>query len=153
MEILFSPEIPVGMQIRKITMDGQTFWSQEQDPAERPLDTLRFQLSGQREIQFEHQAGIGVIPFISRPFPEDPSQGYRIIDQKLSGQEYLLQLEGKSNSFADFELNIFDQKVNLIENAELLTSDKNGWLKIRVYFPEFREKYCGVTVRIVLLPE
>jgi hypothetical protein len=152
-EILFSPEIPLGMEIRKVIMDGQTLWSHEQNPAEKPLDTLRFRLSGQSEIQFEHQAGIGVIPFISRPLPEDSSQGYRIIDQKLIEQEYQLQLEGKSHTFADFELNIFDQKVSLIENAEILTSDKNGRLKIRVYFPESKEKYCGVTVKIILLPE
>ena len=148
--ICFAPEFPAGMEMLKVVIDGQQFWNRSENLANHSIDTLRFQLTGQKEIQFEHHSGIGVIPFISHPLPEDSSSGYRIIRQVLNDQQFILEVEGKSHTAADFELYIYDQKVSLIENAEILSMDEKGQLKIRVYFPKSKERYIGVTIKISL---
>jgi hypothetical protein len=68
----------------------------------------------------------------------------------MDEQQYLLEVEGKSGTTADFELTIFDQKVSLIENAEILSTDERGRLKIRVAFPGSKERYIKVILKMIL---
>ncbi len=146
----FAPESPAGMVIRQILMDNKPIFSGDGKQSSGCGDTLHFVLSKEKILEYEHQAGIGVIPYISRPLPEDSSAGYRIIADTWHENQYTLELEGASDTFADFVIHIFDQQVHSIENAEILSLDDKGLLKIRVRFPAAREKYSKTSVRIFL---
>ena len=147
-KVHFAPEIPAGMVMKQIFVDKKPVFKVSEKENSGLGDTLYLVLSKEKTIEYDHQAGIGVVPFISRPFPEDSSTGYRIIAHDWQEGQYQLELEGASNTFADFSINIFDQQVRSIENAEILSVDDKGMVKIRVQFPAVREKYSKVLVKI-----
>lgn len=137
----FAPEIPAGMEIKKILLDGR--------PVEVNRKTVRgllavptsFVVKKRSEVIFEHSKGIGMVPITPKPAPGDSSMGWRIITASLEGNKYAVVVQGKSGTDAAFVLKFFDQTIDRVDNAEIEAGPKGGSATLRVMFDRSSDKY------------
>ncbi len=149
-KLSFTPEMPMGLRIRSARLDGKELNIQSQLARGVLQDTIKFYAIDSHELIFEHEKGIGVIPFIPRPKPGEESFGYRVIRDSLINNEYSILFEGKSNTQNNFQVRLFDQVVDKIEGAEVLSSHENGVLNLKVEFPKNTEQFSQKLVTIKL---
>jgi glycogen debranching enzyme len=149
-KVLLNPEIPDGMIIDKILVNGQEIsldTSLKRGVLSNPIE---FMLAERTNIILKHRKGIGMIPQISRPKPGDTSQGYRIIDMKLEGGSYNVEVEGKSGSTGTFAVKIFDQSIQSIEGASVEKIQENGIVAIKVLFEKSKQEFVKKNIKIKL---
>ena len=91
-----------------------------------------------------------MIPVMPKPAPGDVSRGYRIVDARLEGKEYIVALEGRSGTEGSFALKTFDQAVAAIRGGRIVDVRENGVLTFTVAFPESEKTFVNKQIQIVL---
>ncbi len=149
-KLSFAPKMPMGLKIRSARLDGEELNIQSHLARGVLQDTVKFHVIDNHELIFEHEKGIGVIPFIPRPKPGEGSSGYKVIRDSLINNEYSILFEGRSNTQNNFQVRLFDQMIDKIEGAELLSLQKNGVLNLKVEFPKNAGQFSQKLVTIKL---
>lgn len=150
LQVRFAPEIPRGMRITRVTLNGR---ETTVPPGRRRgllNPSLSFRLDGGMEIVLEHTGGVGVVPAIPRPVPGDSSRNYRIVKTSLDGKAYTMVLEGKGGTKASVELRTFDQPVTGYGNVKTGKEAGKGRHLLEVEFPLGKAPFVRQTVRILL---
>ena len=149
-EVAFAPEIPRGMQIVQVLVNGKM-----QPPAGCGslglLDPpLTFTLEEETTIALHHTGGLGAIPPIPRPEPDDSSQGYRIIHEAMDGEAYALTVEGPSGTTGRFQIKRFDRPLARIDGAERVETSDDGVVTVHVAFDDADESFSRKVVRFIV---
>jgi hypothetical protein len=108
---------------------------------------VSFELQSESNIVVNTQAGISVLPAVTDPKPGDRAEGMRILSHNLSGNQYIVELEGKSGSSGMVEIWSGGQDLNQAENARFI--DKAGRIfRFNVDFEKSEKKYVTKTISI-----
>jgi len=144
-KINFIAHLPLGMKVLEIMLDDQKINPMDDINGDQMKTTIPFLLSNNVVLKIRHKQGIGVLPHIPEPMPEDSSRGFKIIRERLNNSRYSLLLQGKSGDEFMVELMTFGQKISELIGAEIVNvTPDNEKVSIRVKFPagvqEFSER-------------
>ena len=144
------PEIPDGMIIEKIYVNDQPVTLSTERYRGLLKHPIVFKLNSKTTVILKHKNGVGMIPVMPRPEPGDVSKGYRIIDARLKGKTYIVDLEGKSGTEGKFAVRVFDQRVKKIKGGKTVSTSKNGIVNFSVPFPESKKKFVKKQIVVFL---
>lgn len=130
------PEIPEGMEITAIEIDGKSQPLSQRGKRGLPAAPVSFILKKAATVQYRHRGGIGMVPLVAQPQPGDSSGGYRIINARLEGNRYHVTLEGKSGGRGVFYLKTFGVSIKRAEGGDLKPASGEGVWKLAVRFDE-----------------
>lgn len=147
----FQPEIPAGMEIESVQIDGKYVTVRREIKRGILKYPISLKLIGEHQLKIKHHKGIGMIPKISWPNVEEKSIGYRIIRSELDNNLFEVVVEGISGSESDFEVKLFDQKVQRITGGNIVARSQDNVLKIRVGFPKSEKKFVRKKVALEVL--
>ncbi|MCF8236299.1 MAG: hypothetical protein K9H15_15760 [Bacteroidales bacterium] len=124
-KVNFQPLFPHGTLIAHVLLDGKKINPKIKKLKEGIRLIINFELTTESRIAIATTNGIGVLPLAPEPSPGERSEGFRIIDDFLSGNEYHIILEGPSGSRQSFKLlNGFD-RIDHIQNAHHIGKEGN----------------------------
>lgn len=145
----FIPSFPAGTLFTKVSLNGQdapvAFFKTSQYTS--LVTKLNFTNAISFEIEFDK--GISVLPVTDDPKPGDPASGLRLISSRLTGDQYIIEVEGKSGSLGTIGLYINDQKIDKLEGGKIL-DQKGNIVNIEVTFEPGNELYCKKSLIIFL---
>jgi glycogen debranching enzyme len=146
--IEFMPAFPAGTVFKSVKANGRDFaFTSFTNPNFVSL-LVSFNLFDAIDITVETEKGIAVLPVVAAPEPGSSSEGPRIIEEKLKGQEYFLTVEGKSGTDAVFQIYIPDQQVGNAENGTV-AGRVGAYTAVGVRF-EGEGKYIQKTIKLTL---
>ncbi|MCX6169783.1 MAG: GH116 family glycosyl hydrolase [Ignavibacteriales bacterium] len=108
---------------------------------------LTFSLNKSSKIVLEHSGEISVLPDIVLPKPNDLSKGFRILTDKLDGNIYSVEVQGKSGSTNVMKVYCSENKITNVENGKIISSDKTVYT-IAVEFEKSESKYLNKIVKL-----
>jgi glycogen debranching enzyme len=150
-KIDFIPHFALGMKPLSVFLNGQAINFAENSSSEEVKSAIRLNLSEKIFLKIEHQGGIGAVPHIPRPLPEDSAKGYKIIREDLSGAKYSLWVEGKSGGELDLEVVMFGQDFSDLIGAELVHQTPNREkINIRIKFVEDERPFSKKEIVLIL---
>lgn len=144
--INFTSEIATGMIIDEAKLNGKIIKVCSHTKRGLLAEPISFLLKDKVGIVFHHHNGVGMIPLMPKPMPDESSKGYRIIDANLDGEKYQVTLQGRSGSAGIFEMMIFDQSVKSVDGAQIKSLKDNGVLQLEVPFLRSRQKFVSTSV-------
>ena len=135
------PEILQGLILDEVSINGDPV--QVSGEKSRGLLKQPVEIDLQREstVILRHRKGVGMIPVMPEPMPGDKSLGYRIIASRLKGNQYTIDLEGKSGSTAYFQLMVNDQRIKQVHGGRVEKTEKNGLVRLRIPFPPSKQRF------------
>jgi len=120
----FKPILPYNTVIKSIAVNGKD--AEIKNSFYFTIDRIN-----SFEIEINYNGGISVLPYYAKPKPNDYSEGFRILSDKIKGNEYVITVQGKAGS--ENEIKIWD--AGKIE-------------KIKIEFEKSLEKYLTKEIKI-----
>ncbi|MFA5805825.1 MAG: amylo-alpha-1,6-glucosidase, partial [Melioribacteraceae bacterium] len=126
--IEFYPLFPLGTEFQKVEINGKPTEIEKQN---YKSINLSFALNRTSKIEIDYKNGISVLPVVSHPMPNDKSEGFRILSDKLEGDAYIIEVQGISGTTKTLEVY------------------RNGKIeKVEVKFEKSDNKYINKTVKL-----
>lgn len=124
----FNPTLPLGIKIVKAMINSKPITIEQSNNG---IIHLSFKLGKTAKVVIEFTGGISVLPVVSHPMPNDKSEGFRILSDKLEGDAYLVEVQGISGT------------------TQTLEVYRNGKIeKVEVKFEKSDKKYINKTVKV-----
>jgi hypothetical protein len=148
-KIDFMPFFSSGTQFSEVKLNGNdvpfTGFSTQQSSAL----FVPFELKGEAVLDVKTARGISVVPVVPDPKPGCHSAGLRILSAKLAGKEYIIELEGTTQTSEVIQVYCSDHVINRIENGTLIR--KNGpVLEVGIDFPSGGQKYAQKILKVIV---
>ena len=91
----FNPALPLGIKIVNATINGKptTF-----EQLSNGTIHLSFKFGKVAKVVIEFTGGISVLPIVSYPTPNDKSEGFRILSERIEGNNFFVTAQGMSGS-------------------------------------------------------
>jgi hypothetical protein len=140
----FTPEIPEGMQIIVVAVNGKGVNAPVSLRRGVLAHPVRVLVRDTAEIRLTYSGGVGVIPFAQGRAPGDSSRGFRFIGASLSGTDYAIDVEGRSGTTAKIPVVALDQKIRSVSDGTLLNAGeeaREGEASIGVSFPPSERRW------------
>ncbi len=145
----FIPAFPPGTSVNKVLINGKEVKFNIEDERQSESIKLNFNLKDKAVVEVLHTGGIGVLPAVAHPIPNDSSEGFRILSAHLNVNEYSVEVQGKTGHDEILKIYSPSDQIKSISGGEKL-SYENQIYSIRVIFPESKEKYLNKTIEIKL---
>lgn len=145
----FTPAFPLGTIITKVTMDGKSVKFDIVNTAESVnLAIEGIVVNDQTKVEISHKKGIGAIPIVNLPEIGATNKGAKIVQQKLTGKNFEVVLEGRPNSEYQFKV-MSNVKVKSVTNGRIV--EKQGEVyTIETKIPESTEIYMKQRIFVKL---
>lgn len=140
----FSPTFPSGTKFKSAFIDGKPAVI---DNSGFSTINFSFTLGKSAKIEIEHNGGIAVLPNVVLPKVNSTSDGFRILSDKLNGNNYEVVVQGKSENKNEMKVYAADGKINSVENGKIISREKSIYT-IAVEFEKSSSKYVNRTVRM-----
>ena len=129
-EIEFNPSLLPGAKLISVSIEDKIL---NNFKYQNNVVNLNFKLDWVSKVEINYNGGISVLPSVVLPKPGYKSEGFRILNDKISGDKYVVKVQGLSGS----------------EN--ILRVFENGVVKnIKVDFERNKSKYIVKTVEFEL---
>jgi glycogen debranching enzyme len=146
-QVNFMPAFPAGTRFDDVTLNGNVVPFTSFKSGQSMTLMVSFELQSESKIVVNTQAGISVLPVVTDPKPGDQAEGMRILSHNLSGNQYNVELEGKSGSSGMLEIWSGGRDLNQAENARFI--DMVGPVfRFNVDFERSEKKYVTKTISI-----
>lgn len=109
--------------------------------------TIPFTLHKSSTIEIKYSGGISVLPNVTEPKPNDLSKGFRILNDKLEGGIYSVEVQGISGSRNEMKIYLADGKISSAENGKVILVNKSIYT-IEVEFENTSSKYLNKIIKI-----
>jgi glycogen debranching enzyme len=145
----FNPSFPPGTVVQKVLIDGQEVPFDLSNERQSLVLKIKVEISSKSKVEVYHNSGISVLPTIVHPIVGESSKGFRILSSRLSGKEYVIEVQGRPKH--DDELKIYSpiEQIKNLENAKSTGYEKNIYT-IKVNFEESLQGYINKVIRIKL---
>jgi hypothetical protein len=130
----FTPEIPAGMEIKKVTVNGREVPVPVGLRRGLIAPPVRLMLRDTSEVRLTYSGGVGVIPVITHPVPGDSSKGFRFIRASLDGLDYGIDVEGRSGTTGTFGMISLDKKVHSVSGGNIRREQPDGEVVLDIPF-------------------
>jgi glycogen debranching enzyme len=150
LKLSFNPAFPLGTDFESVKLNNAEIPVSRLRPAEDSQSLqFNFELAAGKntELIINHSKGIAVLPVVNDPEPGDSSKGFRIISSGLTGNQYQVEVEGRSGTEDILKIYAPAQELTGIENGSLEDS-KGDIKKIRVLFEPSQVKYQKKIIKI-----
>ncbi len=145
----FNPAFPPGTVIQKVLVDGQEVPFDSSSERQSIVLKIKFKISSSSKVEIYHNGGISVIPSIAYPIAGESSNGFRILSAKLSGNEYVIEVQSKPKQNEESKIYSPIEQIKSVENAELAGYENNIYT-IKVNFGESSQQYINKILKIKL---
>jgi hypothetical protein len=120
----FRPWLPCGTAIHAIRIGAEVSLHAIHVRTPDDVPEIRFELSGELRVTFEHTGGVAVVPPVPRPEPGEESSHLRVIREHWNDGVYELVLEGKGDR--RYALDLFTEgRSQTTEKAWTVNVDDN----------------------------
>jgi hypothetical protein len=142
---------PLGMEVTDLTQNNRITNLPTENRRPKNQIPVFFELSDSLNLKIRHQKGIGVVPYVPKPNPDDSSAGYKIISENLKNNEYTLIVQGKNGGKVDLELMTFGQKIDESRGASVIDMPTdNGKVILQIDFPSKEKGFSEKKITIKL---
>ncbi len=124
----FNPTLPLGIKIVNAMINSKPITIEQSNNG---IIHLSFKLGKTAKVVIEFTGGISVLPAVSHPMPNDKSEGFRILSDKLEGDAYIIEVQGISGTTKALEV-YRNEKIE----------------KVKVTFEKSNKKYINKTVKL-----
>lgn len=103
--VKLSPVLPLGSDVKGVWINGERAnygLSEKGDGMQVLIPGHNF--SGNLRIKIECKGGVGVVPVVIKPLPEQENEGLKIISQEWKNNKLVVQIEGISGRTVKFDL-------------------------------------------------
>ncbi|MEW6196369.1 MAG: amylo-alpha-1,6-glucosidase [Bacteroidota bacterium] len=129
-QVEFNPAFPLDTKFISAQINNSPVIIEQYDNRTIPFS---FILNNSTQIEINHSGGISVLPKIIVPEPNSHSEGFRILSERIWGNEYIISLQGVS------------------ETANELQIWKDGKIeKIAIEFEKSTDKYLNKAISLKL---
>ncbi|NJD21352.1 MAG: hypothetical protein FIA82_01605 [Melioribacter sp.] len=143
-KIEFIPTFPLGTKFEDVTINNKSLTAKQSNN-----QTFSFILKKSSHIVIDHKNGISVLPNVTEPKPNDISKGFRILNDKLDGGIYSVEVQGISGSKNEMKIYSAGKSIKSVENGNIIAI-QNSIYTISVEFEKSNKKYINKTVRVIL---
>ena len=142
LKIILNPGFPDGTIINSIEISGDF-----ENKSLKADDIPEFYIDKTATLKYNISGGIKVLPIITHPQPDSPTDGFRIISDKLKDNIYKVTLEGQAGTERELRVYCHDKTITKVENGTIKES-KNSIYIIAVQFDKSKKKYVKKDVNI-----
>jgi hypothetical protein len=104
-KLLFQPELPLGAKIAGADLNGKSIRVSLEEHLQASNARVEIEIpSGTATINVRYQGGISLVLPASKPLVGNASRNIKIIQQKLSGNEYVLDAQVNPAQTSTFQL-------------------------------------------------
>ncbi|MFA7228948.1 MAG: hypothetical protein WC061_07930, partial [Melioribacteraceae bacterium] len=139
----FSPAFALNTGFGSIKINGKLVTASQ---ANNSSANLSFVLNKSAIVEIVHSNGISVLPHIESPRPNDVSKGFRILHDKIEGNDYIVEVQGISGSKNEMKI-YSSSNISGVENGILISSDGPVYT-IGVEFEKSQSKYFNKNIKI-----
>ncbi len=126
-ELLFEPGLPLGAQIAGADLNGNRIQASLEQHSQDSDARIEMQIpSGTATLNVRYHGGISLVLPESHPLPGDPSTNIKVIQQKLSGIDYVLDAEVDPTRATTFRL-VTPWKIVAVHGASLRSSAADNY--------------------------
>lgn len=141
MEFLFQPEIPAGMKIIDITVNGSRVAHEDERVRKLLYPPLRFKVKDSVRVEMAVKGGVGIILDMPNPKPGDESRSLRLINEEFEDGKCSLLFQGRSGYEYRFYVRDFDSKVQAIGGADKLANVGSEYVRVVLKFEDKEQKF------------
>jgi glycogen debranching enzyme len=149
-EIRLNLRLPAGTRVHRVMVNGKEFESEfREDVLGLNLLFSNADMGNTLNVEIYRTGGISALPEVAEPLPGSKSEGYRIISEALSGDQYIILLRGKSGADAAFSLNTANG-FSATDKRCTLQSQSGNIYNYSIHFPEADSKYVSVPLSFTI---
>lgn len=100
-QINFNPEFPLGTRILNVSIDNRPILLKRTD--DKSVSVL-FTLNKKAVIEINHENGIAALPHVYLPKPNYQSEGFRILNERIDGGNYIVKVQGINGSREELKI-------------------------------------------------
>lgn len=126
-EIDFNPVFALGVQIRKVRINGKDIPFLQKSLEEYSAVHITFAVNGRTVVEIEYVDGVSALPSIVEPQVGKPSSDFRVLGQSLRNNILEVSVEGKPGTEYPLELYLPDGY------EDIIGSDKVNKIRDNVY--------------------
>ncbi len=101
LRISFSPSFPQGTKLISALLNDEL---EKINLVDGGNINVSFNLSNQATLELLHEGGISVLPKIIIPKPGSVSEGFRILNERIEGDNYIVTVQGLGGSTGELEV-------------------------------------------------
>jgi hypothetical protein len=144
--IEFMPSFPAGTQVSRVNLDGRDFPYTTFTEDATVVLYVKIVTGIPSQLIVETEGGISVLPVVPDPKPGASAEGLRITGARLAGNQYMIEVEGRSGTSGIIEV-YSASTPEIAENAYPL--DHSGKIyRYSVDFEKAEQKY--ITKKVIL---
>lgn len=100
-QINFSPEFPLGTKFSSVTVNNHPILFKRAD--DKTMSVV-FSLNQKAVIEINHEDGIAALPNVVLPKPNYQSVGFRILNERIDGSNYVVEVQGLNGSSEELKI-------------------------------------------------
>lgn len=100
-QVEFNPAFPLDTKFISAQINNSPVIIEQYDNSTIPFS---FILNNSTQIEINHSGGISVLPKIIVPEPNSHSEGFRILSERIWGNEYIISLQGVSGTTNELQI-------------------------------------------------
>jgi glycogen debranching enzyme len=121
----YSPEIPLGSTLKGASLNGKPIHARLEAHEQDAHATIRIELPhGRSQIELEYSGGVSLVLPRVKPRIGDPSHAIKLIDVKLNGSKYTVNIQVNSSENSSCQMRT-DRQIISVDGAtwKLLSAD------------------------------
>ena len=127
--ITFQPIMPLGTVVEEIRIGKKTIKSGKLVRSYDESPSFELKLEREAEVVLMHRGGVGIAPELPTLAIAKPSRGLRIISEKYSEGNYVIECEGSPGIYL-LQIVDPDSRIASVDNAELMKGQESFVLRI-----------------------
>lgn len=147
--VTLSPEIPAGMRVRRVIIDGVPHFQTGETTARGLLTGPPVvRVDSATTVAFEYTGGFAMVPVVPRPEPGDSVRTPRILRSVYRDGAYVIECEGRGGATASFPFRLYGFETVHATGAEVRRGRKSGEWSMTVRFDPAHKGFAPHTVTL-----
>ena len=144
-DVTFGLRFPLGTYVEEIVSGRKRIAVERTLNAYEEAPEVQFRLASKHTVVVHHRGGLGLVPPLPELVPGKPSSGVRVLAERLTGPQYVVDLEGPGGS--EHRIEIIHPGAREVKSSEVEIVEKGeGKSAAVIRFPK-GEGYTAKTVR------
>ena len=144
----FMPAYAAGTQVLRVTLDGMDIPFTTFTERDGMVLYVKFTVDRPSRMVVETRGGIAALPAVMEPKPGYSSEGFRILENRLTGKIFSTDVQGAEGTSSLLEIWATSPPEN-VTGAEFI-GQTGRMFRYRVDFENSREKYITKTVSVTI---
>ncbi|MEW6508464.1 MAG: amylo-alpha-1,6-glucosidase [Bacteroidota bacterium] len=99
LQIDFNPEFSLGTKFLEVRINNQPILFKQKN---EKVISVSFPLNKKALLEIRYKEGVAILPKVILPKPNYKSEGFRILSERINGNEYIVEVQGINGSSGEF---------------------------------------------------